>query len=291
MCEFCHTHGEGGKWYLQARNYAEDLLSDLNRRAMIADFFREPKRLARADKHLAYLDRVPRPLRGLIAGVVVRRQKRRHYGQVIPLEDVNRVFDLATSVVRLACICRMTTAGPEQRYCYGISLGAGGGELAGLIGSIGADYLTGPDAAGLEVVDKQEALASFHSYERQGLCHTVWTFETPFIAGICNCNRTDCYAMRATVGHGVPVFFRAEYAMEVRPERCTGCLACTRVCQFGAAKSGAGGRAAIDSSACYGCGICRAVCPAGALVLVERAGSSASSATHARGRPGATQRG
>lgn len=272
MCEFCHTHGEGKKWYLQARNYSEDLLSDLRRRRMIGEFFRRPERLIRSGDSLAYLDRVPRPLRRLITGAIVHRQKRHHYGQVVPIEDVGRMFDLANSVVRLACICRMTTVGPEQRYCYGISLGAHGGELAELIGSVGADYLTGPDTAGLEVVDKQEALAAFRSYERQGLCHTVWTFETPFIAGVCNCNRTDCYAMRATMGHGVPVFFRAEYTVELRPERCTGCLACTRVCQFGAALAGPDGRVRIESSSCYGCGICRAVCPAGALDLVEREG-------------------
>ena len=28
MCEFCIKHGEGKKWYLQAKNYAEDLLSE-----------------------------------------------------------------------------------------------------------------------------------------------------------------------------------------------------------------------------------------------------------------------
>ncbi len=31
MCEFCHKHGEGKKWYLQAANYSEDLLSDVRR--------------------------------------------------------------------------------------------------------------------------------------------------------------------------------------------------------------------------------------------------------------------
>ena len=32
MWQFCHQHGEGKKLYLQARHYAEDLLSDLERR-------------------------------------------------------------------------------------------------------------------------------------------------------------------------------------------------------------------------------------------------------------------
>ncbi len=36
MCDFCHKHGEGPKWYLEANNYAEDLLSDLKRRDIIS---------------------------------------------------------------------------------------------------------------------------------------------------------------------------------------------------------------------------------------------------------------
>lgn len=32
MCEYCHKHGEGKRWYLQAKNYSEDLKSDLEKR-------------------------------------------------------------------------------------------------------------------------------------------------------------------------------------------------------------------------------------------------------------------
>ena len=39
MCEFCIKHGEGKKWYLQAKNYSDDLLSDARRRRFIASFF------------------------------------------------------------------------------------------------------------------------------------------------------------------------------------------------------------------------------------------------------------
>jgi hypothetical protein len=27
MCDVCHKHGEGKKWYLQANNYSQDLKS------------------------------------------------------------------------------------------------------------------------------------------------------------------------------------------------------------------------------------------------------------------------
>ena len=47
MCEFCHKHGEGKKWYLQAKNYSDDLLSDLERRKYIVDFFAHPEDLTK----------------------------------------------------------------------------------------------------------------------------------------------------------------------------------------------------------------------------------------------------
>ena len=45
MCEFCLQHGEGKKWYLQAKNYADDLLSDVRRRRFIKNFLARPRGL------------------------------------------------------------------------------------------------------------------------------------------------------------------------------------------------------------------------------------------------------
>jgi hypothetical protein len=59
MCEFCHKHGEGKKWYLQAKNYSEDLLNDLRRRGYIAELFQHPERLGRDANRLRVLDRIP----------------------------------------------------------------------------------------------------------------------------------------------------------------------------------------------------------------------------------------
>ncbi len=106
------------------------------------------------------------------------------------------------------------------------------------------------------------------------LCHTVWTFYTPFIGGICNCDRSDCLAMRATVSHAISVMFRAEYVAEVDPDACVGCRECMRLCQFGAITySASNKRAVIDQRWCYGCGICRAVCKKNAIRLQDRATS------------------
>ena len=271
MCEFCLKHGEGRKWYLQAANYSEDLLSDVRRRHFLETIFADEAGTRREIDRLLKLDQAPRLIKSVVRRLVTRRMKKVHFGQVIPIEDVEEIFGFVNSIVRVACYCRHLTLGKEKRYCYGISLGPNGGKLAEIFRGIDLGFLAGPDAAGAEPVSKEEALESFRAHEREGLCHTVWTFYTPFIGGICNCDRADCLAMRCTVTHDVPVMFRAEYVAETDPDSCNGCRQCMRVCQFGAiAYSASTGRASIDPRRCYGCGICRSVCTSNAIRLRDR---------------------
>ena len=272
MCEFCLKHGEGQKWYLQAKNYSDDLLSDLRRRRFMERFLTDPEMLKKNAARLDRLDRAPRFLRRLIGKLISARMKRLHYGQVLPIEDVERIFEMVSSVVRVACICRQATLGQEQRYCYGVVLRPDGGHYRDVIDTVDQSYRHGPDASHTEELTKEQALAALRDHEREGLCHTVWTFGTPFIAGICNCDRSDCLAMRSTVTHAVPVMFRAEYVGAIDPDACSGCRQCMRLCQFGAITySAARGKADIDPRRCYGCGICRAACPQNAIHLAPRA--------------------
>jgi ferredoxin len=271
VCEFCHKHGEGEKWYLRAENYSEDLLSDLKRRQFIADFFSLTETTPGLIERVGKLRVMPRFVKSAVVTRKVGRWKELHYGQVLPIEDVERVFDLVTNIVRLPCYCRHINLGTEQRFCYGISLAPQEGDMFKIIKEIDMDYLTGPDTSGLEELTKEEALENFHQYEKEGLCHTIWTFVTPFIGGICNCDRSDCGAMQITVTEGVPRMFRAEYVAEVNPELCNGCRQCMRVCQFGAiGYSAANKRVFIDPLRCYGCGICRASCTKDAIQLYDR---------------------
>ncbi len=273
MCEFCHKHGEGKRWYLAARNYSEDLLSDLRRRKFIEEFLTRPERLRADVDQLRRLEAAPQPVRGLVRWALVARQKSVHYGQVVPIEEVERILDMCTSVFRLACLCRHVGLKREARYCYGVSLGPNGGEMARLLGGLSGSFLHGPEAGGLEHLDKRAALEAMRKHEREGLCHTVWTFQTPFVGGICNCDRMDCMAMKATVTHDFPVMFRSEYVASVLPDPCNGCRLCMKLCQFGAMGYSAATRKAwIDPRRCYGCGICRTVCKPKAIALRDRAG-------------------
>ena len=272
MCDFCLQHGEGKKWYLQAKNYAEDLLNDARRRRFITDFFGHPEHLASDSRQLDKLSKAPPFVRRAISTLVTRRMKKWHFGQVVPLEDVSEIFGFVNSIVRVPCICRHLTLGREARYCYGVSMGPGAGGFSGLLQGLDQSFLAGPETSAFEALSPQQALEAFKEHEKEGLCHTVWTFVTPFIGGICNCDRADCMAMRATVTHDVKVMFRAECVAEVNPDLCTGCRACMRVCQFGAlAYSAANSKTFVDQGACYGCGVCRSACSHDAIALRPRA--------------------
>ena len=276
MCEFCHQHGEGKKWYLRAENYAEDLLSDLRRSNYIKNFFRDPHRLKERVDLLDTLNRMPAFVQAVLKPAILNRGRKHHHGQVLPIEDVEKIFGFVNSVVRLPCICRQASLGTEQRYCYGLSMvPADESRLGGIVRSLGADYLTGPEVSGLETVPKEEALEQFKELEKKSLFHSVWTFITPFIGGICNCDR-DCMAMKATTVKSFPVMFRAEYVAETNHDLCNGCRRCISACQFGAISfSLANEKVTIDPRRCFGCGVCRVNCAKSAITLTERGNVSA----------------
>jgi Pyruvate/2-oxoacid:ferredoxin oxidoreductase delta subunit len=271
MCEFCLQHGEGKKWYLQAKNYADDLLSDLKRRRFIETFLADPEALAKEVHDLERLNKMPTFIRDIIGRLITRKMKKIHFGQIVPIEEIEQIFGFVNTITRVACICRQASLGQEKRYCYGVSLAPNGGRFNEILQSLDQSFLTGPDAKDLEVLTQEEALTAFQAHEQEGLCHSVWTFHTPFIGGICNCDRSDCMAMRCTVTQGVPVMFRGEYVAQVDPDLCLGCRECLGLCQFGAVTySAANEKAVVDQRWCYGCGVCRAACQQEAIRLTER---------------------
>lgn len=279
MCEFCLKHGEGERWYLQAKNYSEDLLSDLRRRRFIGRFedrqFIE-REVTKGFRRIDRLEKSPWFIRNLLIRAFTRKMKKMHFGQVVPIEEIEKIFEFVTSIVRVACICRQITLGKEKRYCYGISMGPKGGRLFEIFRDLDESYANGLDVEKNETLTKEEALAAFRAHEQEGMCHTVWTFYTPFIGAICNCDRTDCLAMRTTVTHAIPILFRAEYVAEIDTELCNGCRQCMRLCQFGAlVNSASNDKPLVDQMWCYGCGICRSACTAKAISLKDRAASPA----------------
>ena len=259
MCEFCTRHGEGKVWYLAMENYSRELFEQDGRREYMVDFLNHFA--GRNGDVFDKLDMVNRlPVRAAVHSVLERNSKASHYGQVVPLEDVERILQMVQGAVRLPCVCRkVTTGNTNARYCYGLNFDKQLHESL-------------DDHFSLETLTADQAIEAIRKHDKEGLVHSVWTFKTPYIGGICNCDQ-DCLAYRITHARGdYPVMFRAEYVARVDEAGCNGCKVCLRQCQFGAMRySAVNKKVLVDPRQCYGCGVCRSACHREAVTLVPRA--------------------
>ncbi len=274
MCEFCTEHGEGKKWYLLMKNFSDEMLhQELTsvQQEMVGSTTRAEWRKRGLEGLLRKADAVSEredsesaaetPVDNVSEDELLKKSKAVRFGQVLPIEDVEKVLDMVDSITRIPCVCRLKTTGKaDKRYCFGFGI-----DKLGIMGKY-------PDSSSsLEVLDKEEAKRIFQKYEEEGLIHSIWTRVTPYIAGMCNCDHDCLFYRRQIEERARPGFFRAEYICQTDWELCTGCKSCMSQCQFGAQfYSSSLSKVYIDPARCYGCGVCRVACPSDAISLIPR---------------------
>ena len=261
MCEFCTQHGEGKKWYENITNYTEELFYQVNSEKNLSAFLNNLYHSLKVDVERAnrWKKRLPRIYNLIAYPLVTRQLKKTHFGQIVPLEDIESILDNVSSVVRLPCICRKVTIGENKRYCFGIGM-----DLRPVFKDV-------PDFSEFESLSTTEAKEFIRHLDIEGKTHSVWTFNSPFIGSICNCDR-DCMAYRFQLKMEIgKAMWKGEYVSSIDPLQCSGCKECISRCYFGAITYDRRNvKCSIDLMNCYGCGVCRAVCNNRAINLLDR---------------------
>lgn len=266
MCEFCTKHGEGKKWYEVMKNYSQELLKDTARQTYIEHFVKNIRSHANSNiSKLEWSKRVSPLAHSFIRKIGTISMKDNHFGQVVPLEDAQNIVEMVQSITRIACICRSVTTGKNNaRYCL-------------LLGIDPSNSIKDwPELkSSLETLTPEKAKELLYEFDKNGLVHSIWTFKTPFIGAICNCDY-DCLAYKLQISSDLMnVMFKAEYIAFIDPMECVGCRNCQRLCQFGAVEySVVNEKCYINPTKCYGCGVCRNGCKKEAISLIDKRGST-----------------
>jgi len=175
---------------LRAENYSLEVAGKINAIKTVESFAKNFDSIAsKSEKLINFVRKLPAPIQNLAWLVQRYWQKKVHFGQVIPLKDVERILEKMNSIVRLPCLCRRYFTGQKARTCFGITINPLTEELAKKTSKI---MLNNPDLASLEYMTLAEAMDVFDRYDREGLIHTVWTIRTPYVIAICNCSLDSC---------------------------------------------------------------------------------------------------
>lgn len=257
MCDICKRHGDGGKWYLNPKNYGREL--EEARREYL-------ERLAgrTLSEYLVGGYELGERLRNTpLIGKLLVALGDRYYGgtmggQIVPLQDLLQVLDLCQNPSILPCECRKLV-GEEGYQCLNM------GMLPQLYQKANPDEY-------VEELTLPRARKLLTEWDEKGFYHLILWTRLPYVTTVCNCTAPTCtaYKGRRLLGFRNNML-KGEYVAYVDPERCTGCKACLTRCPFGAMRFNLdAGKAFVEINNCFGCGLCASGCKPGAVKLMDR---------------------
>lgn len=261
MCDFCVKHGNGGKWYENVENYARRMFKIRREKGeffdvqsmleSIIDEAVEARSLPDKSKYEEVKDKVEMMLYNI------------HFGQVITLEEAEKILDIAYPIARLTCVCRRRSRGvkdDENYLCVGLGVGM-------------YKWEKWPEnyRGGVHFMSPDEAKEWLREVNKAGAVHSFWVFGTPYIGGMCNCEYPACIGMRMRLDYGIKLLRKGEKVAQVDYSKCNGCGVCLKRCQFGALTyEVAAERVSVNQMKCFGCGLCATSCKPAAIRMLDR---------------------
>lgn len=268
MCVWCERYADNyERWYFNPANYARRLYKIRREEAEATGAEANPQ--AAGGMSLLQRDFLEAKDRNDIE--TVERMKKEaeetawatHFGQVVTLEDVLKVIDIIYPIALMTCACRRSMQGTpdeENFTCMGMGPGM-------------YKWERWPDTyrGGIQFLAPEEAKEVVTKLNKRGLVQCLFTFGTPYIAGICNCDYPDCGSIRNRLDHDLKALWKGHHIAQIDTDLCNGCTQCIHRCQFRALSfSPTLNKAYIDPFQCFGCGLCATECPQDAITMVER---------------------
>lgn len=279
MCDLCMKHGAGGKWYLNAEHYSNEIVERYNLRDFLMEQYKNFEQISVRKVHgfnavgMGYKLRIP------IIGRIVKHTAEKllhstnpptnpfkpegHIGQVIPLEDAIAILETCAvePIIEKNCMCRYMNRGVKEACCINF------GVMSEIIDKL-PRFIPEKDKYFLT---RKQAVERFKEHNRKGYIGTIWFGPYPYINNLCSCANPECAGLRPRVDYGIKSIFKAEYIVHHHEADCTGCGACVKFCQFGAIEHDAlKKKITINMDKCFGCGLCRHACKQNAIHLTPR---------------------
>jgi ferredoxin len=291
MCQLCLKHGAGGKWYLNAKSYSEEVARRYNLREFLLEQYKNFEQISVRPVSGVSPAGMDHAFRMPIIGRLIKHSAEKmlhsrrppsnpfrpegHIGQVVPLEDAIAILEkcAAEPIIEKNCMCRYMTRGEKEACCINF------GVMSEIIDKL-PRFIPEKDKYHLT---REEAVKRFTEHNTKGYIGTIWYGPYPYINNLCSCKSPECAGIRPRVDFGIKSIFKAEYIAELNQDLCRGCQSCIPRCPFKAMRRDAAtGRVVIDRANCYGCGVCRHVCDTGALFLAPRQAAKAGQAASGR---------
>jgi NAD-dependent dihydropyrimidine dehydrogenase PreA subunit len=262
MCKWCTEHGRGRKWYLELKNYQDEVIrEDPHYKEFLKEFF------ASIEQNVAV------GLKNLILGLgdvqssatsrkaIETYWTTRYSVQVVSLKDAFGVIDNASNLAMVPCACRRMFRGmPDERTCMGIG-------VALEIMKEWPDYTRGD----IDYVSKEEAKEITKKADADGYVHNIGAVG-PYIFILCQCEYPTCIAFKLRRQYELDFLVRKGHEVAaVDLKKCNGCGKCLKRCPFGAITfSPILNQVVIDGKQCFGCGLCSSPCESRAIALISR---------------------